>query len=293
MMVAKRSGRLDEQERPLLREYDDFANSEFQVPLIQTLLDWADLRLGQVIVDLGCGTGAITRAILDRLRVATAALGTGIGHIYAVDPEPAMVERARASVPDDAPVSYVVGSAEELDQLVPSVDRVLFCNAIHLVEDKVRAIKAIYNSLHTGGLFALNTTYFLEHRPEGTERFYQLWMRNALKYVKEQHPEWVRERRAAEDRPLKPFELLGQQEYINLLRDHGFRILRHALHEVQMPVESFVDIAAYSRFVEGAGLGAPLEWAAAALQYGARAAYRVLGWDAVPRYWLQIVAQRP
>lgn len=291
-MAAEFAQRPNEQAQPLLREYEDFAGLEFQMPLLQMLLDWADVRIGQLVVDLGCGTGAVTRALLTRWEAAKAAVGSRLGLIYAVDPEPAMVERARASVPPDAPVTYVVGSAEEIDRLIPRVDRILFCNAIHLVEDKVHALKAIHAALNPGGVFAFNTTYFQEHRPPETERFYTLWIRHALMYLKKEHPDWQRER-GTRDRPLTQLQLLTQQDYLDLLRSQGFKLLHNTLQRAEMPVESFVDIAAYSRFVEGAGLGAPLEWAAAALQYGARAAYRVLGWDAVPRYWLQIVAQRP
>ena len=80
---------------------------------------------------------------------------------------------------------------------------------------------------------------------------------------------------------------------MDLVRSVGFRVVADEVEAVPMPLESWVDISAYSRFVRGALPGVPLEWAAAALQEAATRVFQHLGLSSVPRNWLQVVAERP
>lgn len=271
----------------LLREYEDFANLSFQLPVLDRLLDLVGLSPEQDVVDLGCGTGMVTRALLDR-RGKDAS-----GRLYAVDPEPAMIEKASKSVEHgaSAAVSWLVGRAEDLDRLVPPVDRVLFCNAIHLVEEKARGLRAIFESLRPGGRLAFNSAYAKDHRPPESESFYVAWMRQALRSLLQVHPDAKRDSSAP--RPLAGTDLMSRDEYLDLARETGFRVVADEVSQVAMPLESWVDISAYSRFVASVLPGVPLEWAAEALQEGARRAFRRLGLTAVPRNWFQVVLERP
>ena len=278
---------LDEGRKPALREYEDFANLTFQFPALNRLLDLVGISPDQDVVDLGCGTGMVTRALLDR-RGAGAS-----GRIYAVDPEPAMLEKASKSLEQsaDAAVSWVVGRAEDLDRLVPPVDRVLFCNAIHLVEEKARGLQAIFESLKPQGRLAFNSAYTKDHRPPESESFYVAWMRQALRALRQDHPDVRRDPSAP--RPLAGTDLMSREEYLDLARQTGFRVVVDEVAQVDMPLESWVDISAYSRFVRSVLPGVPSEWAAEALQEGARRAFRRLGLTSVPRNWFQVVLERP
>jgi len=80
----------------------------------------------ETVVDVGCGTGNLTTAIL-------AALG-GTGKVVAVDISPRMIEVARVKV-RDARVTWHVGTAESLPVASASVDRII-CFSVwpHLVD---------------------------------------------------------------------------------------------------------------------------------------------------------------
>src|SRR6266540_2293562 len=106
------------------------------------------------IVDLGCGPGAVTRLILERLgREAPNA------EVIGIDPSPSALVRARAAIHDKV-VKFIEGSAEWASRLVSSADAVVFLNAIHLVPDKAQVIAEIRRTLKRGGVFAFNTTFF-------------------------------------------------------------------------------------------------------------------------------------
>src|SRR6266540_188774 len=100
------------------------------------------------IVDLGCGPGAVTRLILERLgREAPNA------EVIGIDPSPSALVRARAAIHDKV-VKFIEGSAEWASRLVSSADAVVFLNAIHLVPDKAQVIAEIRRTLKRGGGFA-------------------------------------------------------------------------------------------------------------------------------------------
>src|SRR5439155_578371 len=85
------------------------------------------------IVDLGCGPGAVTKLILERLGDAGNAKAIGI------DPSPSALTKARAATHPKV-VHFVQGSAEWVPRLLSSADAVVFLNAIHLVPATALAI---------------------------------------------------------------------------------------------------------------------------------------------------------
>lgn len=89
--------------------------------LFERLVAEAELR-GQRVLDVGCGTGRLAAALAER----------GLARVWGVDPEPAMLERARQRVP--AGVGLKQGSAERLPFREAWFDRVVFWLSVHLVE---------------------------------------------------------------------------------------------------------------------------------------------------------------
>ncbi len=51
--------------------FSKFSANPFYWSINARLVDMAELKDGQRIVDLGCGTGGVTQLILDRLRTPT------------------------------------------------------------------------------------------------------------------------------------------------------------------------------------------------------------------------------
>jgi SAM-dependent methyltransferase len=256
-----------------------FARHPFFTDVNRWLVDRV-AALGPRIVDLACGPGAITELLLARMREHTR------GIIYAVDPSLVELDRARRRIASGI-VRFVHGSAENLSRLVPQVDVVVFCNAIHLIGDKERALREIRSVLGPGGVLAFNTTYFKGCYVPGTERFWRSWVVRAARLLQESgiavaHSHATRTPAMVWRTP---------EEYTRLAAGAGFVDSAWELHKAELSPESLEDIGQFSMFIEGALPGVPLEAGADALKRTVRVAMKdaKLG-DVVPRYWLQFIA---
>jgi SAM-dependent methyltransferase len=99
-------------------------------------------RRGDVVVDVGCGTGLCFATLVDRI----GATGTVVG----VEPAPAMRALAAERVGARGWTNVVlVGSAVESADL-PTADRALFC-AVHDVLQSAAALDHVLASLRDGG----------------------------------------------------------------------------------------------------------------------------------------------
>ena len=94
----------------------------------------------RTVVDLGAGTGKLTRSLVDR----------GLD-VVAVEPDPGMRARLAGAVPG---VRLLAGTAEALPLPDASADAVLVAQAWHWV-DPVRAVPEIARVLRPGGRLAL------------------------------------------------------------------------------------------------------------------------------------------
>ncbi len=229
------------------------------------------------IVDLGCGPGAVTKLILERLDDARNAKVIGI------DPSPSALTKARAAIHSRV-VDFVQGSAEWVSRLVSSADAVVFLNAIHLVPDKAQVIGEIRKVLKQGGVFAFNTTFFNGAYVEGTSGFWRRWVVRAVQVLRERGLD-VQHTATAVAR-----QFLTADEYAELCVHAGFSRPSVELVRIEMTPESIEDIGRFSLFIEGALPGVPLEEGAQALQEGLRRAMDETGFHNVPRNWLECVA---
>ncbi|HYT71547.1 MAG TPA: class I SAM-dependent methyltransferase [Gemmatimonadales bacterium] len=230
------------------------------------------------IVDLGCGPGAVTRLILERLgREAPNA------EVIGIDPSPSALVRARAAIHDKV-VKFIEGSAEWASRLVSSADAVVFLNAIHLVPDKAQVIAEIRRTLKRGGVFAFNTTFFNGAYVEGTSGFWRRWIVRAVQVLRERGVEVQRNAHAVAR------EFLSAEQYAELCVQGGFAPPSVDLVRIEMPPESLEDIGRFSLFIEGALPGVPLAQGAEALKEGLRRTMEETGLAKVPRNWLECLA---
>ena len=88
-------------------------------------LEWAQDVLARIelagderVLDAGCGTGRVTRLLLDRLPR---------GRLVGVDASPSMIEKAKQAIGDDPRVELIVADVSQIDLTEP-VD-VVFSNA--------------------------------------------------------------------------------------------------------------------------------------------------------------------
>src|SRR6184192_4702012 len=230
------------------------------------------------IVDLGCGPGAVTKLILERLGGDARNV-----EVIGIDPSPSALSKARAAIHSQV-VRFMEGSAEWVSRIVSAADAVVFLNAIHLVPDKAQVIAEIRKVLKRGGVFAFNTTFFNGAYVEGTSGFWRRWVVRAVQVLRERGLN-VQHTATAVAR-----QFLTADEYSDLCVRAGFSLPSVELVRIEMTPESIQDIGRFSLFIEGALPGVPLEEGSKALQEGLRRAMDETGFQSVPRNWLECVA---
>ena len=260
-----------------------FAEHGFYGTVNTHLVDLAEIRPGQRIVELACGTGAVTRLLLDRLRGARDSL------VIAIDSSAASLREAVEGLGNvrDVALEFIQGQVEALSETVKErVDGIVFCNGIHYVEDKGQLLVQVSDTLKPGGTFSFNTSFFQgAHLPE-TEQFYRRWMFKAIRILRSRYDLMPKSDKVQSRRQLTP------EQYNDLLLSHGFAILSHAVQPTPVPLEGWVDISRYEDFVAGAMPGVPLEQGSEVLQEGVRQTFLELELESVPRNWLSVVAQK-
>ncbi len=260
--------------------------TEINRSLVQRALAPLELRPADAtltIVDIACGTGAITRLIAEEM----AHQGHQRTRIIGVDPSAEALRLAHESMEEmGAKADFIKGEAIDLASIVQDADAAFLCNAIHLLPDKLSAFQQMAAILAPGGILACNSAFYDGTNLEETVRFSRLWIRRAVGWLRKEHPEVHLSREA------KPIAMqwLTPEEYVSLLKLSGFGRVDLNQEKVIMSLDGLRDLGHYWLFIEGALPGAPLAIGAAALGTAAYQAAQELGMTTVPRLWLQIFA---
>src|SRR5260370_23922115 len=109
----------------------------------ETMVERLSLRGDETALDLGCGSGRLTKFLLRRLPN---------GRVIAIDRSANMLEAAREHLDPDfgRPVDYLQASLDELD--LQQVADLGFSNAaLHWVRDHPRLLRGIVAALRLGG----------------------------------------------------------------------------------------------------------------------------------------------
>lgn len=233
----------------------------------------------QVIVDLGCGPGAVTKLILDHVSGTVPP-----PRVIGVDPSPSAIAKARAAISSRF-AEFIEGSAELLSRLVPPADAVVFLNAIHLVQDKHQVLGEIRKTLKPRGLLGFNSTFFAGAYVEGTSGFWRRWVVRAVQVLREKG---IAVRHDGHAAAMKWF---SADDYAAACEAAGLRPTTVELVTVEMTPESLADIGQFSLFIEGALPGVPLEEGSQALLTGLDRTLDELKVPSVSRNWLEVVAE--
>lgn len=264
--------------------FSKFSRNEFYEGLNARLVDMADIGSGQRIVDLACGTGGVTKLILERLRDARESV------VIAVDHSSAALKQAMEELNGrkNSALQFVQSQVEQLSEaLKESVDTIVFCNAIHYIPDKDALVEDISKSLKPGGKFAFNTSFYEGSHPPETLEFYRKWMFKAFRNLKREYGLMpVRGEKVQSRKHLTP------EQYSELMENHGLHIIRQEIETVEMPIDGFLDISSFEDFIEGVMPGVPLDKASDSLQKGVRQTFEEMNLTYVPRGWLDVVAVR-
>lgn len=106
------------------------------------LADFAAVRAGQTVLDVGCGPGALTAVLVDRL---------GAAQVTAIDPSTPFVDAARKRLPE---VDIREAVAENLPFADNSFDAALAELVVHFMSDPVAGITEMARVTVPGGTIA-------------------------------------------------------------------------------------------------------------------------------------------
>jgi ubiquinone/menaquinone biosynthesis C-methylase UbiE len=132
------------------KRYD--RNCDHQFRKGQALIDMMGIKKGDVVLDVGCGTG--------QLAVYVAGIIGPAGRLIGIDPSSHRIKIAHSKFPAGtvSRIRFMVGKAESLDAIPDnSVNHVYFCSSFHWVEDKKTALGEVCRVLVPGGTVGMTT----------------------------------------------------------------------------------------------------------------------------------------
>ncbi len=125
-------------------------------------LDWLDAPGGLDWLEVGCGTGALSAAILARCDPKS---------LISIDPSEGFLAKARATVTDER-AKFQVGDAQALSQETASRDVVVSALVLNFVPDKEKALAEMKRVARAGGTVGF---YVWDYPGGGVEFMRAFW----------------------------------------------------------------------------------------------------------------------
>ena len=181
------------------------------------LIDMLNVEKGATVLDLGCGTGYLTKVLSERVGPE--------GKVVAVDPDGERLKIARENY--SAPnIEYIQADDKTFP---PGQYDIVFSNAvIHWISDKEGLLKHVYNNLCIGGHFAFTTPNgFFPNPAVGIKLFDELVRPNFLHQMF--HEKMI---------------LLNSTEYRNIAINTGFKEISTNVKDIDLQwtsLESYVE----------------------------------------------------
>jgi len=131
-------------------------------PIALHFLNWLGALDGLDWLEVGCGTGALSAAIVDRCNPKS---------LVAIDPSVGFLEKARQNVPDQR-AEFQLGDAQDLPLEAASRDVVASALAVNFVPDKEKALSEMKRVARPGGTVAF---YVWDYPGGGVEFMHAFW----------------------------------------------------------------------------------------------------------------------
>lgn len=112
--------------------------------LAPVFLEFVGVRDGERVLDVGCGTGALSSALASMTRAAK---------IVGIDPSAAFIQAARSQITDPR-VTIELGDAQNLPYADASFDRSLALLIVNFIPDAPKAAKEMRRVTKSGGVVA-------------------------------------------------------------------------------------------------------------------------------------------
>ena len=118
------------------------------------MIEAAQIRKGWNVLDVGCGTGVLARAVLERVGPS--------GTVTGLDPNPGMLAVAREQAPE---VDWQEGAAESLPFPDQHFDAVVSQFGLMFFQNRVAALREMLRVLKPGGCLAIAVWDAVENIP--------------------------------------------------------------------------------------------------------------------------------
>jgi ubiquinone/menaquinone biosynthesis C-methylase UbiE len=139
--------------------YQDFLVPAMFEPFAERLVRRAAVEPGSLVLDVACGTGAVSRAAARRAGAKGSVTGVDLG-------EPMLaIARARAAEDGAAPIDYLQSDAAELPPEAEVFDVVLCQQGLQFFPDRPSALAGMRRALKSSGRLAVATWKDLERSP--------------------------------------------------------------------------------------------------------------------------------
>jgi ubiquinone/menaquinone biosynthesis C-methylase UbiE len=127
---------------------------EHHLPIVEPTLALMDLQPADRVLDLGCGSGWLTRRLAATLPS---------GHVVGVDVSDEMIRRAELACTGIANVKFLRGTAEEIPAQAEFFTTVLSVESAYYWPDPARGIREIFRVLRPGGSAWILINYYRDN----------------------------------------------------------------------------------------------------------------------------------
>lgn len=117
-------------------------------PMANDLVESAALRPGERVLDIACGTGAVSRLAAERVKPD--------GSVVGLDINPGMIEVARSVASSEVDMAWQTGSAESMPLPDNEFDVVLCQLGLQFMADKTAALEEMHRVLKPDGRLILS-----------------------------------------------------------------------------------------------------------------------------------------